>query len=44
MIYTSNSKRKVQTNNREENKEKKGEKKKSSEKTFTTDVIDETSG
>lgn len=44
MIYTSNSKRKVQINNREENKEKKGEKKKSSEKTFTTDVIDETSG
>lgn len=44
MIYTSNSKRKVQTNNREENKEKKGEKKNSSEKTFTTVVIDETSG
>lgn len=44
MIYTRNSKRKVQTNNREENKEKKGEKKKSSEKTFTADVIDETSG
>lgn len=44
MIYTRNSKRKVQTNDREENKEKKGEKKKCSEKTFTTDVIDETSG